>query len=88
MPLKLKDLIKDNTVRFVYYRDGQFIYEIRHRHVVTHDMLHGFSETRTPHFQFPVPLNDIGTATLKSEDKAIYFMRWIRRHLEQSEAAV
>ena len=36
-------------------------------------------------FQFPVPLADIGTATLLAEDKALFFMRWIRRHLEVME---
>ena len=36
-------------------------------------------------FQFPVPLADIGTATLLAEDKALFFMRWIRRHLETIE---
>jgi hypothetical protein len=38
-------------------------------------------------FQFPVPLADIGTATLLAEDKALFFMRWIRRHLETMELA-
>ena len=36
-------------------------------------------------FQFPVPLAEIGTATLHAEDKALFFMRWIRRHLEVME---
>ena len=36
-------------------------------------------------FQFPVPLADIGTATLLAEDKALFFMRWIRRQLEMME---
>jgi hypothetical protein len=38
-------------------------------------------------FQFPVPLIDIGTATLLAEDKALFFMRWIRRQLEIVEQA-
>jgi hypothetical protein len=38
-------------------------------------------------FQFPVPLADIGTATLLAEDKALFFMRWIRRQLDVKEAA-
>lgn len=33
-------------------------------------------------FDFPVPLDDVGTSILKTKDKAIYFMRWIRKHLE------
>jgi hypothetical protein len=34
-----------------------------------------------------VPLADIGTATLLAEDKALFFMRWIRRHIEVMEPA-
>lgn len=33
-------------------------------------------------FKFPVPIDDTGTATFNSEDKSIFFMRWIRQHLE------
>jgi hypothetical protein len=33
-------------------------------------------------FEFPVPISDAGTATFLAEDKAILFMRYIRRHLE------
>jgi hypothetical protein len=33
-------------------------------------------------FEFPVSLEDAGTATFKAEDKSVYFMRWIRKHLE------
>jgi hypothetical protein len=36
-------------------------------------------------FEFPIPLNDVAGATLLAEDKAIFFMRWIRRHVEQIE---
>ena len=37
---------------------------------------------------FPVPADDIGTATMLAEDKAIFFMRWIRKHLELLETMV
>jgi hypothetical protein len=33
-------------------------------------------------FEFPVPIAEAGTATFFSEDKAILFMRYIRRHME------
>lgn len=33
-------------------------------------------------FEFPVPLSDVGDATFLSEDKALFFMRWIRKHIE------
>lgn len=35
-------------------------------------------------FQFPIPLVDVGKATLPAEEKAIYFMRWIRRQMRQA----
>ena len=33
-------------------------------------------------FEFPVPIAETGTATFLAEDKAILFMRYIRKHLE------
>jgi hypothetical protein len=34
-------------------------------------------------FEFPVPLEDIGDATFLAEDKAILFMRYIRKALAE-----
>ncbi len=31
---------------------------------------------------FPVPIDDIGSAEFKASDKALYFMRYIRKYLE------
>ena len=36
---------------------------------------------------FPVPVEDIGNATFHRRDKAILFMRYIRKHLETLEEA-
>lgn len=33
-------------------------------------------------FEFPVPLEDTGNAAFNASDKALLFMRWIRKHLE------
>lgn len=33
-------------------------------------------------FQFPVPIDDVGNGVFLKEDKALYFMRWIRKHVE------
>ncbi|MBM4296697.1 MAG: hypothetical protein FJ143_03050 [Deltaproteobacteria bacterium] len=38
-------------------------------------------------FEFPVPIDDIGNATFLAEDKAILFMRYIRKHLKTIEDA-
>jgi hypothetical protein len=39
-------------------------------------------------FEFPVPISEIGTAICQKTDRAMLFMRWIKRHrdfLEQAE---
>jgi len=33
-------------------------------------------------FEFPVPIEDTGTASMNAEDKAILFMRWIRKQID------
>lgn len=33
-------------------------------------------------FMFPVPISDTGQATFKNEDKAMFFMRWIRAYMK------
>ncbi len=38
-------------------------------------------------FMFPVPISDIGNATFSAEDKALLFMRYIRKHLAMLKKA-
>ncbi len=38
-------------------------------------------------FEFPVPLSDTGEAAFLSEDKALLFMRWIRKHVDTINSA-
>ncbi len=38
-------------------------------------------------FEFPVPLSDTGEAAFLSEDKALLFMRWIRKHVDTINTA-
>jgi hypothetical protein len=38
-------------------------------------------------FEFPVPTQDLGTATLLASDKALLFMRYIRRHMKMIDEA-
>ena len=67
--MNIKEIVKDNTVRFVRYRQG-FAY-------------YGVNVPGQGEHLFPVPLADIGDATLEHEDKAILFMRYIRKALEE-----
>lgn len=36
-------------------------------------------------FHFPVPIDDIGNATFMAEDRAMLFMRYIRKHISYIE---
>lgn len=38
-------------------------------------------------FEFPVPIHDTGDACFLVEDKAILFMRYIRKHMESISKA-
>jgi hypothetical protein len=38
-------------------------------------------------FEFPVPISDCGDAVFLKQDKALLFMRYIRKHLEHIEKA-
>ena len=67
--MNIKEIVKNNTVRFDRYRQNHMYYVVA---VPGED-----SE-----FSFPVPLEDIGDATLNAEDKAITFMRYIRKAIE------
>lgn len=71
--VKITDLVKNNKkVKFSYYRDKEFWYE------------------HEDGFLFPVPLSDVddpaSKATLPSEEKALLFMRWIRKYIESLNA--
>lgn len=70
MTASIKDIVKDNRVRFVRYRQGVAYYAVS---------VPGEDEDR----EFPVPLSDIGEATLLAEDKAILFMRYIRLAIKE-----
>jgi hypothetical protein len=67
--MDIKQIVKDNEVRFQRYRQGHAYYAVR-------------VPAEGVEYTFPVPLSDIGDATLLATDKAIVFMRYIRKALE------
>lgn len=69
-PLPIKDIVKGTTARFSFYRNGNMFYVVP----VTHAGL-GFPVN----YQFPVSLEDIGSASLFTEMKSITLMRYIRK---------
>ena len=64
--MDIMSIVKNNTARFSFYRMGNLFYN------VTVDGIE---------YSFPVPLEDIGGATLTAEFKAITLMRYIRKAL-------
>jgi hypothetical protein len=67
--MHIKQIVKDNEVRFMRYRQGVAYYSV-------------YVQAEHAAYVFPVPLADIGDATLLDRDKAILFMRYIRKALE------
>ena len=67
--MDIKKIVKDNEVRFDRYRQGIVYYSVR-------------VPAENSEYTFPVDLKDIGDATLLARDKAIVFMRYIRKALD------
>jgi len=70
--VKLIDLVRDNKkVRFAMFRNKEFWYQHEDGLV------------------FPIALSEIDNpaspATLLAEDKAIYFMRWMKKYIEAAK---
>ncbi len=68
--INIKDIVKDNSVQFVRYRQGVAYYSV-------------YVSSKDQCFMFPVPLEDVGDATLTARDKAIIYMRYIRRAIKE-----
>ncbi len=68
--MDVKDFVSNgNFVTFDSFRAGIFYYSVAHKMTLER-------------FQFQVPLDDIGSATLFNRDKSIFFMRWIRKSIQ------
>jgi len=75
MEMNIKDIVtKEHVVSFDSYRAGFFYYNV-------------YNSNKTPDgetYQFTIPTEDIAGATLMATDKAITFMRWIRKAIENN----
>lgn len=68
--MDIKEFVsKDNLCYFYFYRSGFFYFNVK-------------KNNSTEWYQFFVPIEDIGNATIEKEAKAITFMRWIRKSIE------
>ena len=64
--MTIKQIVKDNKATFSFYRQNVAYYNVTVDGVV---------------YVFPVPVDDLGGATLNAEEKAITLMRYIRKAL-------
>lgn len=86
--MELTQLIKDNYCYFDSYRQGVLYYML---HVYIPPMFVGEGQDRhtlpskTTHYQFTIPIDDVGNATLNKKEKAITLMRWVRKAHEGNE---
>ena len=64
----LKEIVKDNKVYFSHYRANVLYYNV--------------SVDKTK-YMFTVPTEDVGDATFQDVDKAMLFMRYIRKALAE-----
>jgi hypothetical protein len=65
--MNIKNIVKNNEVYFLYYR---------------HQMMYYGVDVDGQKFVFPVPLEDVGDASLFATEKAITYMRYIRKAME------
>ncbi len=82
---KMKQMFADgNMAYFTRYFDGNLWYVIHYNTPVVGSEVNAveFHE-----FEFPVPISDIGTATFLAHDKAMLFMRYVRKHLDLIDSA-
>ncbi|MCB0631289.1 MAG: hypothetical protein KDD15_16200 [Lewinella sp.] len=67
--MTLKEIVKDNRVYFNSYRKGVLYYRVA---------------VDGKNYRFPVPIEDTGDATFLDSDKAMLFMRYIRKALKEN----
>lgn len=73
--MNIKDIVKNNTARFTFYRSGQLHYEV-------------VSPDGRALYTFPVDItdtDDIGRAAFDAEMKAITLMRYIRKAMKSDQ---
>ena len=75
----IKAMVRGTRVYFVRYHEDQLWYRVAYRD--DPQSLCG-ADSPEKEFEFPVPIADIGGATFLAEDRAILFMRYMRKHLQ------
>ena len=84
-PYKIKELVQGNCVWFNHYKKGELWYDVLKGEMYSPVSSGGESsnimEFREVMFSFPVPIEDTGDGIFGRQDKAIIYMRYIRKHM-------
>jgi hypothetical protein len=70
----VKQVVRNNQARFLKYENGNLWY------YVLYSEDDDYNKPRQ--FDFPIPVADAGDGAFLSSDKAITYMRWIRKHID------
>jgi len=76
--MNIKELVKNNFCYFHSYRKSFFYYTL-----IIYTGTEGNDDT-TDHYLFPIPVDDLGDATLLGTEKAIHLMRYIRKAIAEN----
>jgi len=69
--MKITDFVnKENICSFLYYRQGYMYYKV--------------ASNILGAYKFPVPVDDLGEATINNEEKSIFLMRYIRKAIDDN----
>lgn len=74
----ISELVKKNTAQFVYFRDGEMVYDL-------------LDPSGKKIARFPIVVsdkNEVGNASFEAQHKAITLMRYIRKALKEETIVV
>jgi hypothetical protein len=76
MTSQLTEMVREgNTADFEHYHDGNLWFRV----------MWTAGDLSFQQFTFPVPISDVGSATVNRSEKAMLLMRYIRKHLKTIE---
>ena len=82
----IKQLMREQA-RFTHYEDGKLWYQVLYSTDVRKKDVNGDGYNVPSVFDFPVPVDAAAGAKFLNSDRAVFFMHWMRKHIEFLQAA-
>ena len=86
IPTDIKALVREQA-KFVHFEGDSLWYQILYSTNEKAVDYEGAPYYVPAIFEFPVPISDTAGARFLRSDKGIFFMRWIRKHIDFLRAA-